>query len=232
MEKYDILKEKYKIPPQGVWEAWDEKQKRKFLKLQNYVSTKQDYPVCAIDVETTGLDPSKHALIQIAIVPLDRDFYPLDVEPFYHIIAPEGNFEVTKEAMKVNGLDMEEIMLKGLSPAKAIVLLDEWIKKLQVKRLIPLGQQYSFDEGFIKTWLGDDKYGKIFARGYRDTKTVALFLNDLATVKGQKKPFERVNNKVLTSVLKVSNEKAHDALSDARATAEVYRKMIEMVKKD
>ena len=153
MEKYEVLIKKYKLPPQGVWAEWDEKQKRKFLKLQNYVGGKQDYPICAVDVETTGLDPSKHALIQIAIVPLDRDFHPMDVEPFYHLIAPEGNFEVAKEAMKVNGLDMEEVMLKGHSPTKVAELLEEWVKKLKAKKLTPLGQQYSFDEGFIKEWL-------------------------------------------------------------------------------
>ena len=83
MEKYEALIKNYKLPPQGVWSEWDDKQKRKFLKLQNYSDKKQEYPICAIDIETTGLDPLKHAMIQIAIVPLNQDFRPLDIEPFY-----------------------------------------------------------------------------------------------------------------------------------------------------
>ena len=48
------------------------------------------HQLCAIDTETTGLDPNYNEIIQICILPLDSNIKPRkDVFPFYIEIVPD-----------------------------------------------------------------------------------------------------------------------------------------------
>ena len=59
--------------------------------------------ICAMDTETTGLDPFWHEIVQIAILPLDSNMEPRqDVLPFYINMIPQCPERVDREAVKVN----------------------------------------------------------------------------------------------------------------------------------
>ena len=193
--------------------------------------------VCVIDTETTGLDPLWHEIIQICILPLDSNFnIRKDVMPFYIDLIPDHPERIDKNAMKVNRLKMAEIGKRGFDRLAAIDMLEGWIKKLGLpctkygtpKRIIPLGQNYGFDRGHIQKWLGMELYNTFFDYHYMDTMITANYLNDKAAMHAEKVPFSKISLAWLCNVLKVVNEKAHDALHDCMATAEVYKKMLNL----
>lgn len=193
------------------------------------------HQLVAVDIETGGLDPSYHEILQIAILPLDSNIrIRRDVMPFYIEMAPEHPQRVDPEALRMNGLDMIRISYRGHDPDKAKDMLEDWVGKLGLphtkygnrKRLMPLAHNWQFDSAFIKSWLGIETFGNIFDSRGRDTQTAAAYLNDKAGMMGEKVPFSKVNLSWLCSKLNVENAKAHDALQDCMATAEVYRRLL------
>jgi len=191
--------------------------------------------LCAIDTETTGLDAYWNEIIQIAILPLDQNIEPRkDVTPFYIEMRPEHPERIDPKAMSVNNLNLATIMNRGFDQEKSKDLLRDWVDKLELpftksgifrKRIIPLAQNYAFDQAFIKHWLGIDMYNELFDYSFADTMTVATYLNDRAAMHGEPVPFSKINLSYLASTLKIEHGGAHDALQDCLVTAKVYKRM-------
>ncbi len=193
--------------------------------------------VCAIDTETTGLDPLYDEILQLAIIPLDSNFeVRKDVMPLEIFMKPEYPERIKPEAMQVNRLDLDKIMTTGFDKETAIHLLEEWYKKLGLpctkygrpKKVIPLGQNYAFDKGFIQQWLGVDLYNDFFDYHYNDTMITANYINNRAAMRGEPVPFSKVNLQYLASTLKIKTDRLHDALQDAHTCAKVYKAMMRM----
>ena len=191
---------------------------------------------CAIDCETGGLDSCFHEILQLCILPLDSNFEPRkDVLPFYIHFKPDYPNQVDPAALKINKLNLAKLINEGLDKEQAKDLLEAWIKKLGLPmnrsgynrcKIVPLGQNYAFDKGFIIQWLGQDLYDEWFHYHFRDTMTTALFQNDRAAMHAESVPFPKVNLGYLCSQLKIKLDRGHDSLADCLATAAVYRKMI------
>ena len=191
--------------------------------------------LCAIDTETTGLDPYWHEILQICILPLDSNIEPRkDIMPFYINLIPENPERAEKEALRKNRLNLVELMKTGFDKIKAIDMLEDWISKLGLsmtkygnsKNIIPLGQNYAFDRAFMMGWLGVDLYNQYFHYHYRDTMIMANCLNDKAAMHAEKVPFSKTGLQYLCSTLKIKTENAHDSLSDCIATAKVYKQLV------
>lgn len=184
--------------------------------------------LCAIDVETTGTDPTKHDIVQICILPLDSQIKPhKTIIPFYMEMQPRQPDNIDWSAMAINR--MSKIMLNGIEAYRAADLLEEWFEKLKLgnhKRISPLAQNWVFDKAFIENWLGPKMFSYIFDGRYRDTMPAALYANDKAFFMGESYPYQKVNLAFLASTLKVEQDRAHDAMSDCATTAEVYRRML------
>jgi len=193
------------------------------------------HQLCAIDIETSGLDPHYHEILQICILPLDSNIKPRrDVFPFFLELAPEHPERIDREAIRINKLDIMRITQRGHHQDKAKDLLELWVDKLDLpytkfmnrKRILPLGQNLYFDIPFIREWLGLERYGAIFDGRIRDTQSVAAYVNDRAAMLAEKVPFSKIKLSWLCNKLNVPLERAHDALQDCVATAEVYRRML------
>jgi DNA polymerase III epsilon subunit-like protein len=194
--------------------------------------------LCAIDIETTGTDPTYHEIIQIAIIALDGNIDPMKtVLPFYIDIAPENPERFERDAMRVNKMKLAQIALRGHDREKAADLLIQWVEKLNLpytkwgtrKRIIPLGHNYAqFDSLFIKRWLGPDRYGEYFDPRCRDTMQSAIYMNDRADMHNEPIPYAKVNLQWLASRLRVETDRAHDALQDCLTTAKVYKALLKI----
>jgi DNA polymerase III, epsilon subunit and related 3''-5'' exonucleases len=189
--------------------------------------------LCAVDVETTGLDPAKHDVIQIAVLPLDSEIKPLKtVFPFYMNMAPKRPENIDYNAMAVSKIDCVKLINNSIDPWKAVDLFEEWFTKLNLpvgKKIVPLAHNWQFDRSFILEWLGGPKcFEFFFHHCYRDSMTASLYLNDRAEQFIEKIPIPKVTLSYCGSVLGVPNAKAHDALQDCIQTAEVYRRMLTM----
>jgi DNA polymerase III epsilon subunit-like protein len=93
------------------------------------------------------------------------------------------------------------------------------------KKILPLAHNWPFEAAFMRKWLGTRTF-EDFCFGYRDTMALANALNDIADFANDPWPFPKVSLTYLCSQLKVENTNPHDALGDAVATAECYRRLV------
>lgn len=187
--------------------------------------------ICAIDTETTGLDPKKHEIVEIAIVPLDHNLERIKgIPPFHHYLNPLRRPEnIDEDAMKVNKMDLAWLKLNGTDPWMVEDLLDRWFQSLNLapgRKIMPLGMNWPFDKAFIQDWLGPASMEVIFNGLYRDLGAIALFLNDRSDFHSVKCPFTRYKLRDMARFLGVTQEKAHTAIEDALVLAECYKRMM------
>jgi DNA polymerase III epsilon subunit-like protein len=184
--------------------------------------------LCAMDVETTGIDDKQHEIRQIAMVPLTADLQPYDGLPFYTNIRPEYPERCNPNALAACGVTLEEL---DLAPTKfeAEEAFYAWHRSLELPhgyRLLPLWHNGKFDEPFIRNWLGPQAWDDIASLPARDTITVASAINDRAAFECRPLPFARMRLEVLAHRLGVPTPASHDALADCLTTIAVYRGLI------
>ena len=113
--------------------------------------------MAAVDLETTGTQPGYHEIIQIAILPLDSEFKPLEgVRPFYTNIRPNHPERETPAATQKHKISMSELLLHAPSSERVQDWLVEWWEVLDLpyqKGLVPLAHNWAFESGFLKAWL-------------------------------------------------------------------------------
>lgn len=199
----------------------------------------------ALDIETSGLIPGWHEVLQIAVIPLREDFeWQRDFRFFDHYLRPEYLERVDTEAIRVmsredTSLDygkvvtrtnkFEKYVNEGLEQTKVADLFVDWFEKLGLKpkkRLLPVGHNLQFDMAFIKAWLGPDAYEYIFDSRHRDTQTISLFWNDVDHHHDRRCMFKDAKLASVCNSMKVENEMAHNAFDDALATARCYGRMV------
>lgn len=183
--------------------------------------------LAAIDLETTGAIAGYHEIAQIAVVPLSDCLLP-DGRPFVSYVRPEFPGRADGLATDVNGLDLEELK-SAPDQGQVADRLEAWFRGLglpQGRRIVPLAHKWTFEFSFLAAWLGNALFEELFHYHARDAMTFALGLNDRAELSGRSRPFERVSLGDLCQRLGVANEHPHDALSDALAEAEVYRRLL------
>ena len=181
-----------------------------------------------LDTETTGLDPSKNGIIQIAgMVEIDgeiRGEFDFKCQPFPGQV-------VAEEALKVTGKTMEEI--KAYPPPQEAyrsfcAILDAHVDKYnKADKFYMVGQNTKFDYDFMTAWFKN--CGNPYFYGY-----VAYHLIDVIqataifTVAGH---FKLPNMRLATVAEHFGIPlKAHDALEDIRATRQVFYKYAEIIK--
>lgn len=187
--------------------------------------------LCSIDSETTGTDPQRHDMIQIAVIPLDGLLQPdANRIPFLMDLAPKRPENADPQAMDCNRLRLADLILRGVDADRAADLFVEWFERQNLgfnKRIMPLGANWPFDRDMIVAWLGLKTYEMCFNSQHRDVQSTATFLNDIAEVRGLPFPYPKVNLSYLCNQMRIERTQAHDATDDARVTAEVYRRLLQ-----
>ena len=200
--------------------------------MSNSMQHNNGCQMAVIDTETTGLNPFYHEMIQLAILPLDSNLNPRkDVSPFYLELQIEHPERIDPAAMTVNRQELAKIGQRGFDRLAAQGMLEHWIDTLGLpytgggsrKRIIPIGHNYSFDEAFMKAWLGNDFYSEFFDGRFRDTMTIAAFHNDKDAFHAQKIRFNKLKLSWIANQFNIPYKDAHDALADCSITAQVYK---------
>ena len=195
--------------------------------------------LCAVDVETTGVDPVFNEIWQIAILPLNSDFEPLkEVEgpngnrkiiPFYCNMKISNPASIHKAAIG-NREEFIQIQKTAFDPYDCADLLVDWFERLSLgpnKRLFPLAQNWVFDRRFIIEWLGPQTFDLLFSPRYRDTLVCAAYQSDRQGYNNDKVTLAQYNLSYLAHHANYKNQKPHDALQDCITTAKVYKCFIE-----
>lgn len=190
--------------------------------------------LAAIDIETTGLIPGWHEIIQLCILPLDSNICPRkDVIPFQILMKPESPERADKAAMKVNRLDLYKVTQTGFDPECAKDLFEKWFAKLKLptnqyaksKRIIILGKNLNFDLAFIKLWLGADYFDDYFDGSVIDIASIVRYINDRDAFHNNQISFPKLTLGSIATRLNLRVERPHDALQDCLTTASVYQRL-------
>lgn len=183
-------------------------------------------PFIVVDVETGGLDPQRHSLLQVAMLAYVNGEI-IDRKSFY---IKEEEYLVTPKAMEINGLNLSEVYAQGVEPRVAVQLIQSFVQKNfgDIDPPIMMGHNVNFDRSYIK---------HLFARfGLNLDKTINFRVFDTTTLILAAKAAGKLNPDAPQWLEGIANyfghypEKAHDALSDAETTVVVYETLIDVLK--
>lgn len=171
-----------------------------------------------VDLETTGLDASRHDVIQIAmIVELQGN-----VVAKYEARMQPRNFEtVDDSALKVNGISMEQLR-EFQSPNTVLEELRRFLypyTSLNTRdKLIIAGYNVGFDLSFLKPLLSPlyPKWNYAFA--YKTLDVYAIVLAD-AIINSLDLPNHKLETMANHYGVTIN---AHDAMSDIEATRNIF----------
>lgn len=167
-----------------------------------------------IDIETTGLNLNIHEIIEIGCVIATPDLKIID--EFSIKIKPENIAQADKIALKVNGYN-EELWEDAVSLSEGLRIFSE-----KVKECTMVAQNIAFDfsfleYNFLKTNIKNTMH-------YHKLDTISMAW---AKFHGDEK-FEHFSLREMCKYFDIKNENAHTGLSDAKATYELYKKLLEL----
>ncbi|MBS6174106.1 MAG: 3'-5' exonuclease [Clostridiales bacterium] len=179
-----------------------------------------------IDTETGGLDPEKHSLLSVGFVVWDSivgEYYSAE----YYL--KNENYYITKTAQKINKLTDSDF-------ADAIIPKDLIKKFEEIKEIyfadyvsIPLaGHNTQFDVQFIRKMFKDNRrsFDNIFLHRIVDTYSILKFLQDAGII-----PDKIDSSTQAFKFFDIIVDGRHTALGDAKATMQLYEKMIQLLHK-
>jgi len=173
-----------------------------------------------IDVETTGLNPDLHEIIDLGVVlvrqvPQEGKGPALEVvgELEYKII-PERLFNADPESLKINGYTPE----KWASALPLKEVMEDFA--VQTKSASFVAHNVAFDLEFIKRAF--ERSGVKSEMHYHRIDTISMAFAKLY----HNPKVEKFSLRFLCEYFGIKNENAHTALSDARATFELYKKLV------
>lgn len=179
-----------------------------------------------IDVETTGTDPAKHGLVQLAgAMFVDgklADSFNIKAKPF------PGDV-IEDEALKVNGLTPLELAAYP-EPRQAYreftALLSKHCDKFdRSDKFHFIGYNADFDSDFVRRFFeknGDNYFGSFFWFPVLD-------VSKLAGIRFMSNRHKLANFRLMTVAeycgIEIDQAQAHDALYDIRITMRIFKKL-------
>jgi DNA polymerase III epsilon subunit-like protein len=169
-----------------------------------------------IDLETTGMDPLKHEIIEIGclLAKLDDKGQYVELESFELKVKPEHIETAEQEALRVNGYDEANWMFAHTQQEALTMVAQKCDGCVMVAQNVPF--DYSFLlTGFMRHGIKDPFF---FAK--LDTISIAY-------LRFRKDPeMKSFSLRSLCEKYGIKNDRAHTALADIRATFEVFKKLM------
>jgi len=167
-----------------------------------------------IDIETTGLDVRRHEIIEIGCILTTPELKV--IEEFELKIKPERIADADPVSLKISHYDPDR-WGSAHNLENAIKIL-----AAKVRDSIMVGHNVAFDSGFLEQAFS--RTGILNTMHYHKLDTVSV-----AWAKLHKDPdLEHFSLRELCLRFGIENKEAHTALSDARATYELYKKLMEL----
>jgi DNA polymerase III epsilon subunit-like protein len=162
--------------------------------------------VLVFDLETTGLDPARHAVIEIGAVLLDENLAPVD--EYSSLVSIWEGAEIMPESMAVNGIPLDE--LRHAPDLRAAV--GEFHRKFGSADPLPwlAGWNVWFDIAFLKAHYERVEMRWPFSYHFLDVQSLILFQS-------------RLRGASLSATVRsmLGEKQTHRAIDDARQTASV-----------
>ena len=174
----------------------------------------KNHNLAFIDIETTGINVLKHEIIEIGCVVTTPNFELIGELELK--IKPEHIETADPVALKINHYD-EKLWASGHTLPEAMKMLAEISKDC-----IMVGQNVAFDSGFLEYAFA--KTGILNSMHYHKLDTLSI-----SWAKLHKEPdLEHFSLREMCLRFGIKNENPHSALSDARATLELYKRLMSL----
>jgi len=183
------------------------------LEKQEKTSMKE-MPLAFIDFEMSGLNPEVHEITEMGLVLARQpDFAILD--EWEAKVMPKNIETANPESLEIGGFDKEVWEKEAISIEEALTILME-----KAKGAIMVGQNVSADVLFLQKELYRTGIENRMDYHRMDSMSVGYaFFHDDPNI-------ERFSLRGLAERLGIENKNAHTALSDARTTYEVVKKIL------
>ena len=166
-----------------------------------------------IDIETTGLLLNKHEIIELGCVLARQNTFEI-IEEFDIKIKPERIEDADEIGLKVNGYNEKD--WENALPLKQAMEIFAG----KTNGAIMVAHNISFDSAFLERAF--EITGIENKMHYQKLDTVSIAFAKLY----KNKKVERFSLSALCEYFNIENKKAHTALSDARATYELYKHLM------
>jgi ribonuclease T len=180
-----------------------------------------------VDVETGGMDPNKHALLEMCIVLLTMDAtgkFKRSDSHFEHILPFEGAL-LDEESLAFNQIDPYQPLRFALEEKEALERLfapiHQALKKHRCQRAVLVGHNAWFDLLFVKSAV---------ERCGLKSPFHAFTCFDTATLSGMLLGETVLAKAVKTAGIKFDPKEAHSAIYDAEKTADLFCDMTNRVR--
>jgi len=182
------------------------------------------YLPVVVDVETGGVDDSKHALLEVAAVWLDYDASgQMCIQDSFstHVVAFDGSV-IDQKALEINQIDPDHPFRFAIPEDKALAELFKFVRQAlnhtRCRRAVLVGHNAHFDLGFLNAAMKRCKISSSPFHGFTCFDTATL--GGLA-----------VGKTVLAKALKSSSiafdeKEAHSAVYDTMKTAELFCQIV------
>ena len=170
--------------------------------------------VLVFDVECTGLDPVKNALIEIGAVLLDERLNPID--DYSTLIAPWEGAEINPEAMAVHKIKLEKLQAaRGFQ-----TVVKEFHKRFGSGDPLPVlaGWNVWFDVAFLRALYEKTELEWPFSHRFLDIQAIILFFSRLKGASLEE---------TVKSIVGIGETQSHRAIDDARQTVKVLQHLAE-----
>lgn len=187
--------------------------------------------LAAVTVDLTGLDPVKHELLEVCVLPLDQMLEPHpELIMFDMKMKPENPEEIDWGQCRMARKDVARTIITGVDRYKAADMFMDWFDRMHLnnrKKIIPLGHNYAKTQRVLIQWLGWDVYSEIFADDYRDVLIAAHFINDRDCVRAELPTFAKQNLRWLANYYHIPIVMhGGTCAADAMTIGQVYKRML------
>lgn len=181
------------------------------------------YLPVVVDVETGGFDWNRHALLEIAVQPIDLDeqgrLVPGDMASAHLVPAP--GTEIDPKSLQVTGIDLDHPFRLAKPERDALdhvfAAVRAAVRKHDCQRAILVGHNAHFDLNFVNAAVARTQHKRNPFHPFSVFDTVTL----AGIAYGQ----TVLARAVLAAGLSWNGEEAHSAVYDTERTAELFCKI-------
>lgn len=182
------------------------------------------YLPVVVDVETGGFDWNRHALLEIAVQPVDLDedgrLVPGDIASAHLVPAP--GTEIDPKSLQITGIDLDHPFRLAKPEKDALdhvfAAVRAAVRKHDCQRAILVGHNAHFDLNFLNAAVARTQHKRNPFHPFSVFDTVTL----AGVAYGQ----TVLARAVMAAGLPWNGEEAHSAVYDTERTAELFCKIV------